>query len=465
VPPFDRLQLGELLWGYLGDLGIPVLVDGVQHRLTRKDVYAMSASPPRSLTLNPAADPQGFQRITEKDFPPGCIEESFERTPDGRPLKIGENIEKLFIKKGFVLSTSIATSYVSVNNYQVQGKSRGLSAATHQPLWEGEVTITFVEPGHEKIPAGVSHFGCYIAAVAPKGTTLAAFDLVGRELGRIDTQRHDTDFLGVRSSVPIHRIRIIPNPAIDKDYTLDDFIFLPVRTIEVTHPTRYTVLTTGSERLLCGDVTFDKSLVRLHGLPAGLPDRTYRATEVKRVNAPRPAETPAKDRPLGVFAELRDGSLIFGAPVEKHGPLVFARRPQTLQERGNLAGLWSTSYPRLVQAPKGGQAVLWNEEEKRWQEVSHVRFLEEVVLWKAGADQPAARAYGKLPPLWLATPAPGAAPGTWRLRTVQGEDLILAGVETVAGKLSREVSVVWQGRPVRISAAEVVAIYQVQKER
>jgi hypothetical protein len=462
--PFDRLQLGEPLWGYLGDQGIPVLVDGAVHRLTRKDVHAMAAAPPRSLNLRPGAAPEGFTRIRESDFPPGCVEESFERTPEGRPLRIGENIEKLFIKKGFVLSTSIATSYVSVNNYQVGGKSRGLSAATHQPLWEGEVTITFVEPEREHIPAGVSHFGCYIAAVMPKGTTLVAFDLVGRELGRIDTERHDTDFLGVRSSVPIHRIRIIPNPQIDKDYTLDDFIFMPVRTSEVAHPTRYTVLTASGERVLCGDVTFERGGVRLHGLPAGLPDRLCQAAEVKRVNAPRPAEAPGKDRPVGVFAELRDGSLLFGAPAAKNGPPVFARRPQVLQEKANLAGLWSTSFPRLVRAPKGPLAVVWNEDEKKWQDVSRVRLLEEIVLWQADSDQPVARAYRKLPPLWLAAPSPGAAPGTWRLRTVQGEDLILAGIETVAGKLSREVSAVWQGRPVRIAAADVASIYQVQKE-
>jgi hypothetical protein len=464
---FDRLQLGGLLWGYLGNHGIPVLVDGVKLRLGRKDVHAMRAEQPRFLTSGPAAAvPAGFARITEKDFPPGCVEEAFERTPEGRPLQIGENIEKLFIGKGFVLSTSIATSYVSVNNYVVQGKSRGLSAATHQPLWEGEITITFVEPGHEHLPAAVSHFGTYIAAVMPMGTALAAYDLQGRELGKIHTDKHNTDFLAVRSSIPIHKIRIIPNIQIDRDYTLDDFIFMPVRASEFAHPTRCTVLTSGGERVLCADVSFGKDGVKLHGLPAGLPDRIYPAAEVVRINAPQPNKPGGRTIIPGVFAELRDGSLIFAAePAGGKGTLVFPRRPQALKDRAGLAGIWSTNFPRMPPDPKAGPVVVWDEEEKRWQEIGNVRFLEEVVLWKVGGEQFGARGYPKLAPLWLARPVAGPTPGSWHLRTIQGEDLVLAGAETVTGSLTREVSAIWQGQPLRVPATEVAAIYQVQKDR
>jgi hypothetical protein len=461
---FDRFQLDGQLWGYLGDQGIPVLVGGTTHRLTRKDVHAVRSAAPRVLGRPGESVPEGFQRITEKDYPPGCVEEAFERTPQGRPLQIGENIEKLFIAKGFVLSTSIATSFVSVNSYVVEGKSRGLSAATHQPLWEGEITITFVEPGREDMPGAVSHFGCYIAAVVPGGTALVAYDLHGRELGKIETQRHNTDFLGVRSSVPIHRIRIIPNLNLDRDYTLDDFIFMPVRPSEFAHPTRYTVLTNSGERVLCRDVTFARGETRLHGLPGGLPDRTCAPGEVARVNAPRPARLPAGTPAAGVYAELRDGSVIFGAPAAgRPGMPVFARRPQALKERSNLAGLWGAGYRRMPHAPGPVPAVVWNEDEKRWQNVSAVRFLEEVVLWKGEGDQLESSGYRKLPPLWLAARAKGPVPGSWHLRTAQGEDLVLAGVDTISGTLSQGVSARWQGQPLQVPPADVVAIYQAQK--
>jgi hypothetical protein len=463
--PFDRLQLGELLWGSLGDEGVAVRIDGATYRLTRKDVRAISDSPPREPAHPGGSVPARFQRISEKDFPPGCVEEAFERTPEGRPLQIGENIEKLFVSKGFLLSTSITTSYVSVNNFVVEGKSRGLSAATHNPLWQGEITVTFVQPGHADVPAGVSHFGCYIASVLPRGTTLIAFDRYGKELGRIDTQRHNTDFLGVRSAIPIHRVRIVPNVEIDRDYTLDDFIFLPVPDVDAAHPSRYTVRTAAGDRVLCADVSFGPDGVRLHGLLAGLPDLCFRASEVRRVSAPRPGPAAAARRPAGVFAELRDGSIVFGSePTDGRGAPVFTRRPRALQERPNLAGVWSDSYPRLPRVPKGA-AVVWSEDEKRWREISYVRFLEEVVLWKAGGEHFEASGYRKLPPLWLAAPVAGPAPGSWHVRTIQGEDLVLAGAETIDGRLSREVRALWQGQPLRIPGAEVVAIYQVDRAR
>src|SRR5262249_7614857 len=151
----------------------PVRVGGRTHRLTRRDVRGVTAAFPEGALFNvPDAGPVRFQRIGPGDFPPGCTEEPFEKAPDGRPLRIRDNIEKFFIGQGFVLSTSIATSPVSVNNFVVQGKSRGLSAATHQPLWEGVITIRFVQPGRESVPAAVTHFGTYIAAVMPKGTAL-----------------------------------------------------------------------------------------------------------------------------------------------------------------------------------------------------------------------------------------------------------------------------------------------------
>src|SRR5256885_11004056 len=104
-----------------------------------------------------------MERIIEKDFPPDCVEEGFETNPlTKQPLKPGDNIEKLFVGKGFFLSSSIKDSFVTVTSLQVTGKSQGLSAANHQPMWEGEVTIHFCKPGKEHIPAAVDYFGCYI---------------------------------------------------------------------------------------------------------------------------------------------------------------------------------------------------------------------------------------------------------------------------------------------------------------
>jgi hypothetical protein len=170
--------------------------------------------------------------------------------------------------------------------------------------------------------------------------------------------------------------------------------------------------------------------------------------------------------PRGLFAELRDGSVVFGREhVDNRRAMPhFARRPQALKELANLAGIWGADTPRLPPAGKHKGTVLWLEDQKRWQEITSVRFLEEVILWKVG-ERPDSHGYRKLPPLWLSAPAAAPAVGTWRLRTAQGDDLVLAGPETISGRLSREVTAMWQGQPVRIGAAEIGSIYRVEKTK
>jgi hypothetical protein len=463
--PFDQLERKDTALGYVGGNGVAVRVGAKTYHVSRRDLAALSVAAPDAVATAIGPLPAGavqFRRLGPNDFPPGCTEEPFEKTPDGRALRIGENIEKLFIPKGFVLSTSIVTSFVSVNNYVVEGKSRGLSAATHQPLWEGEITIRFVQPGRENVPAGVTHFGCWIAAVLPKGTALVAYDLHGRELGTIHTERGPNDFLGVRSSVPIHRIKIVPNPAIDKDYTLDDFIFTSPRSADYPHAERFKVQLAGGDRVVCADVSFSREGLLLHGLPGGLPDRACKPAELVRIIAPSKGR-PDSDPPPGVYVELRDGSIVYGAePAGKGGTPVFARRPQALRERDAIVGVWASTYPRVVEAPRTGQILLWDPGMKRWREVGEVKLKEETLTWKETDGRDGEAAYAKLPPLWLAAPA-APAPGTWHIRTTLGEDIVLGNSETFAGRLSKEFTAVWQGQPLRVAAAEVAVVYQVQK--
>src|SRR5262249_48318926 len=156
------------------------------------------------------------------------------------------------------------------------------------------------------------------------------------------------EFLAIQSSVPIHRIVIVPNLQIDPDYTLDDFIYRMARG-DTAHPEKHLVQFADGERVLCNDVSFAQQEVRLHGLTAGLPDRTRPTAELLRVATPdkerQQQNAPAKPRP-GVFIELRDGSVIFGTS-SKNGPAV-ARWPDVLKDRENIVGLWSTEWPRTL---------------------------------------------------------------------------------------------------------------------
>ena len=123
------------------------------------------------------------------------------------------------------LSTSIATSFVGTNPYVVDGKSRGLSAATVSPVWEGVMTLSFHQPGEPASAAGVHWFGLSIAHVFPHGTRIEAIGAGEQIIGQLETVRTGTDFLGFHSEELVYAVRVVPNKSIDPNYTIDDLIF------------------------------------------------------------------------------------------------------------------------------------------------------------------------------------------------------------------------------------------------
>lgn len=455
---FDLFQMDEPQWGYLGDAAINVLVNGKPHRLTRRDIAGLSVTSPGA-TAPAIPGPAGFRRLRIEEFPAGCVEEPFEKMPDGRPINIGDNIERTFLSRGFVLSTSIASSWVSVNGFSVQGKSRGLSAANHQPLWEGEITVRFVVPGREEVAAGVTHFGCYIASVVPGGTAMIAFDLAGRELGRVVTQVNGHEFLGMASSIPIHRVRFVPNVKLDRDYTLDDFIFTPPQSPEARHAEKFGVTTADGDRIFCTDVELRDGNAHLLGMPGRLPDRTVRLDHVRRINMPEGKE-PAKDPNTGVFVELRDGSILFGAQSPlKSGAPEFRWPTNPLKMRADVVGLWGSKHSRILRTPKLKQAVRWDAWERKWFDLTEVRLAEDDVRWKA-EDKADSQVYHKLGPLWLADPPANPAPG-WHLATRHGDDVVLTRGEPITGRLSQRLHAVWRGHKLSLGPKDVSSLFWV----
>jgi len=452
---FDRFRLNDDCWGHLGDSGLPVQHEGKTHRLTREHVARVNRPPPPFLWIRDLR-PSGaapFERIAASEFPSGCIEEAFERTPSGRTLEMGTNIERLFIDKGFVLSTSIADSFVSVNNFKVEGKSGGMSVASQQPLWEGAITVRFVEPGREQSPAGVHYFGCWIAAVVPNGTSMIAYDRLGHELGRVITQTHGNDFLGMRSATPIHRVQIVPNVQFDRDYTLDDFVYSPPHNPESRSTTKFIVQIKNGSRVLCSDVSLEPDGVRLQGMPGGLPDWTMPLADIERIAFPGPAVV---ENPHALYAELSDGSIIAGR-LEGKQPK-FARLPKVLED-SQLRAVWSGTEPRRA-PPAVDKSLVWNSEQSRWHEISDVRFLEEIVIWKLNGEFQAAP-YAKLPMLRFSGGTPMAS-ASWRVLTEEGDELGLQTPMQFRGRLSQGLTAAWQNQPVQLMRSEMRFLVQVR---
>ncbi len=152
----------------------------------------------------------------------------FRNDPYGARIRAGQNLEQTFRPWGVVFDSTLPTSYLSADSYVVSSPSRGMSAANKAPRWTADITAEFVDkssPYHANRTHNVHSIGVYVAHVYPGGTGMAAYDRNGRELARIYTRKTGSDFLGLRSNVPIASVRLFAVPNIDPNFTFDDFIF------------------------------------------------------------------------------------------------------------------------------------------------------------------------------------------------------------------------------------------------
>lgn len=169
---------------------------------------------------------------------------NFEEDPVGKELRVGEDLSVRLAAWGCLLSTSVKDSYVAVQPFNVGGRSGVHCAATHDPIYQGTITIRFCRPGSSSSssessphssepsrggrfdkPAGVHSVGLWVSHVTPNGTTMRAFDKDGREIYSVKTAKDVRDFLGIHSPRPIARVEIVPDAKIDPDYAIDDLTF------------------------------------------------------------------------------------------------------------------------------------------------------------------------------------------------------------------------------------------------
>src|SRR5205085_2961202 len=109
--------------------------------------------------------------------------------------------------------------------------------------------------------------------------------------------------------------------------------------------------------------------------------------------------------------------------------------------------------------------ALWDAETQKWHEITYLRFLEELVLWKTSEGKFAAIGYQQFTTLWLAVPRAGPDPGSWHVQTVAGEDLVLTKDQPPTGQFSKGITVSWHGQPVTLPAAQIMSLYQVPAKK
>ncbi|MBI3830617.1 MAG: hypothetical protein HY291_13940 [Planctomycetes bacterium] len=298
--------------GVVADWKLTADAGGAAVDLDRAHVLRLSAQPFKHTEILGKDDGDATKRLENDDeatFGPGATRIDFEKAPDGTALTPGMDVGRTFVPKGFTISTSAAGAIVSVNNYDVQGRSRGNSCATHQPLWEGELTIRFCAPGRPDVPACVTRVGFWIAAVQPDGTALEAYDSKGKRIAEIKTTKNPNEFLGVRSRTPIAYIRVVPNVAIDPNYTIDDLVFDAPRPLEEYGHAELATLWLPGERILCKSARLKDGRWELEGLSCGIAKLARTAEPGSSLLTSLKSQ---KDPPADAccWARLPDGSVL-----------------------------------------------------------------------------------------------------------------------------------------------------------
>lgn len=421
----DRISLvgSNGITGDLGDWSLRGEYRGIPLELNRQIVEAVEQKPPSLMLQNVPAGIGQVRRLAdrEQDFPPRtCHRITFDKAPSGEKLEPGMNVSRTFVPVGVALSTSIEGSYVSVNSYDVGGPSRGQSCATHSPLFRGEITIRFCIPGNARIGAGVTRVGFWIAAVRPGGTALEAYDARNRRIGEVKTTEHHRDFLGVHSSVPIAYVKVVPNPEIDADYTIDDLVFdRPTPLLDQGIEQYHTVLLRSGERLHSQDLQIKEERVQLSGLTVGIGELEFSLADAAVVVSPLDRLQPGGLNAVS-WSKLADGSIVALQPGERPR---LARIADIEIPPEQIAALWGreSNFLELSDAepPTPSEAVVLTEAGvarlKNW------KFGPE---WLVGENNVGNFSYRKSPTVWFRAAAP--SDDAARLRLANGEEWMLS---------------------------------------
>lgn len=250
----DRLETGAgPLEGRLGKVGCRLTWKGAELSIPWERIAGLDRKAPPA-GMPEAARPAAFERLRRGPAGFGDRVITFDTDAQGRPIAQGTDVETAWREWGVILDSEIATSVIFADSYVVEGVSRGNSGSTKQPLWTGHVNLCFFLPGsvlsegRQGVPAGVHHVGVYVAAVSPRGTGLRGYGLDGRILHEVLTENSGTDFIGMRSPVPIHRVEVFDDPKIDNNFTTDDFVFGPITTSD-GDPDHFVVVFKNGERV------------------------------------------------------------------------------------------------------------------------------------------------------------------------------------------------------------------------
>ena len=253
---FDKLVLknGESMEGDAGDFEWAGKFRGRSIKIRRNELTSVkvgsAASAGRVDVKSPAETVSVTLYHTHEEF---AADKSlrvvdFSSDPSGNKLIIGDDVSNVFLPWGLKFDDS-GKGYVGIPPFYIKEpkptevKKPLIAKFNRKPglngmPYKGMISFEFCMPNQPSIPAGVYRFGTFIATVdSPRSFIVEAFDREGGLVGTVEAKKTKTsvskcDFLGIESTIPIHRIQIRSNPYlyrvdnnVDEDYALDTFYF------------------------------------------------------------------------------------------------------------------------------------------------------------------------------------------------------------------------------------------------
>ena len=184
----------------------------------------------------------------------------FNSSPEGKILRAGQNINRIYEKVGVSFLSLRPNSYLTVSPKEIEGIQRGNSATNHRPLFEGNISGRFCNPENPVENRAVSFLGLRVGQVKPGGTTLTAFDSNNKKI-EATTNSDGNQFIGISSKAPITHFTINANSEIDPTFSFDDLIFTELQSTNGNDSTGRTLLTLkNGDRISCKNFIFPNNL-------------------------------------------------------------------------------------------------------------------------------------------------------------------------------------------------------------
>lgn len=243
---FDKLTLknGTKFEGDAGNFVLNCSYRGLELKLERADIRMVS----QPGTSKSAASPPDVQVNLFHDhvgnfYQPTQTTVSFEESPNGAELGKYADVTELYSPLGLLLGAEKkGTVVVSGFPFRFSGMPPSKNSIcvyesldSYKKRFKGIMEFKFCMPNQRGVPAGVHEIGMFVGRVNhSRDFILEAYNADGQLLAGVEASDRPCIFVGVKSSEPIAKLRLLSNPylfrigrIIDDDYAVDDICFSP----------------------------------------------------------------------------------------------------------------------------------------------------------------------------------------------------------------------------------------------